>query len=145
MQIFNRKQKRAMKKQLQRDSKNYQSELKLLDSGEIPEGEASGLIEVWRSNRYLVQVFEHNHSVLRMSVLRIDVDPGESRYQNGIPWNELQKLKREVGHGESEAVEIYPYDSHQVNVANMRHLWIFKRGMKLPFGFGRGEEKNGME
>lgn len=134
---FNRKQKRALKKQLQKDNKDWPDELKLVDWDDLPEGDNQGLVEVWRSNRFLLQVYEHSETILRLSINRTDVDLQEGRWQDGIAWDTLQRLKRECGRGDWEAVEIYPADADVVNVANMRHLWVFKNGLKLPFGFGR--------
>jgi hypothetical protein len=42
-----------------------------------------------------------------------------------ISWDDLQRIKREIGRGEMYAVEVYPRDADLVNVANMRHLWLF--------------------
>lgn len=134
---FNRKQKRALKRQLQLDNRNWPDTLKLVDLGELPVEEQDGLIEVWRSNRYLVQVYEHSSgAVQRISVNRTDIDVEDGRWQDGIAWDTLQRLKRECMRGDWEGVEIYPADADIVNVANMRHLWVFKNGLKLPFGFG---------
>jgi hypothetical protein len=43
---------------------------------------------------------------------------------DNIPWDDLQRLKTECGYGMFDAVEIYPNKRYEVNVANMRHLWI---------------------
>ena len=129
---FNRKQKRALKRKFERDSRDWPDELKLVDSGDLPEGERAGLIEIWRSNQFLVQIHMHNEVVERMSVATVD----PQKLPDKLPWDTLQRLKRECGRGDSEAVEIYPPDADQVNVDDMRHLWIMKNGMKFPFGFG---------
>jgi hypothetical protein len=136
---FNRRQKRALQRKFERDSKSWPEELKLVDSGDLPEGEHAGLIELWRSSDYLVQVHEHNEAVLRVSIATAD----RQKHPDRLTWPTLQRLKREIGRGDWEAVEIYPADNDQVNVDDMRHLWVFKDGMKLPFGFGpmRGRSK----
>lgn len=134
MANFNRRQKRALQRQFERDSKSWPEELKLVDSGDLPEGEHAGLVELWRSSAYLVQVHEHNEAVLRVSIATVD----KQKIPDRLPWPVLQRLKREIGRGDWEAVEIYPADADQVNVDDMRHLWVFKDGMKLPFGFMRG-------
>jgi hypothetical protein len=46
------------------------------------------------------------------------------RFVDGIAWEDLQRLKAEIGKGDYCAVEIYPRDRDLVNVANMRHLWL---------------------
>lgn len=79
-------------------------------------------LEVWRSNKFLAQVFAEGE-VLRVSVSRVVLSSGV-RWQDGISWDELQQVKREIGRGDKWAVELYPADSDLVNVANMRHLWL---------------------
>jgi hypothetical protein len=92
-------------------------------------------IEVWASNKFLVQVFEERQGVLRLSVNRIDIDRN-GEWRQDISWDELQQIKREIGRGERYAVEVYPCDADVVNVANMRHLWVLP--VPLPIGwFGR--------
>jgi hypothetical protein len=85
------------------------------------------LQRVWRSRKFLVQ--EHlEKGVIRLSV--IDASKikafGKQDYKFGdsITWDDLQRIKAEVGYGDRCAVEVYPPDSLIVNVKNMRHLWI---------------------
>ena len=86
----------------------------------------ASLREVWRSRKYLVQVHVVVGGVERLSVQRTELD-AVGRWRDGIPWEDLQRLKAECGRGGYAAVEIYPPDGDVVNVANMRHLWV------LPF------------
>lgn len=81
--------------------------------------------EVWRSRDFLVQVFDGRPGAIRMSVNRTSYNTKTQRWDENISWDELQRLKREIGRGMLDAVEIYPSDKDVVNVANMRHLWIF--------------------
>jgi hypothetical protein len=76
-------------------------------------------VEVWRSRRFLVQVFAlaAGGAVARLSVVRVD-------RADGIAWDELRAIKREVGLGSSPAVEYFPPDAEVVNRANMRHVVI---------------------
>lgn len=87
-------------------------------------------IEVWRSRDYLVQVFDEGGGMLRVSVNRTHAAPG-GRWDDGITWDELQQIKREIGRGDSYAVEVYPRDRDVVNVANMRHLWILPKPLAI--------------
>lgn len=102
-----------------------------------------GLMEVWRSRDYLVQVFETAHDgIVRLTICRSAIDFEAGRWADGIPWDVLQRLKRECGRGGYDAVEVFPADEDLVNVANMRHLWVLPD--KLPFawravGCGKGE------
>lgn len=80
--------------------------------------------EVWRSRDFLVQVFTAPaEGVERLSVCRTVIDG--QRWTDGIAWDDLQRLKSECGRGDRDAVEIFPRDRDVVNVANMRHLWVF--------------------
>ena len=86
--------------------------------------DTSNRVRVLRSRRFMVQVFAEANGVLRLSVNRTELAPGGERWRDGITWDELQRVKREAGYGDSFAVEIYPPTGDEVNVANMRHLWI---------------------
>lgn len=78
--------------------------------------------EVWRSRKFLVVVYnERGHC--RVTINRAELDQ-EGGWLAGITWDEIQKIKRDIGRGEMWAVECYPPDSEVVNVANMRHIWL---------------------
>lgn len=91
-------------------------------------------IQVFRSRRYLVQIFEEDNFMLRMSACRSTIDVN-GRWEDGLTWDELQELKQEVGFGTAWAMEIYPPSARVVNVANMRHLWIMPQGVPPTFGW----------
>ena len=78
--------------------------------------------EVWRSRSFLVQVFAERKGAERLSICRTSI--AGDRFADGITWDELQRLKRECGRGDKDAVEIFPPDRDVVNVANLRHLWV---------------------
>lgn len=80
---------------------------------------------VWRSRDFLVQIFDEGEGRLRLSVNR--TEPTETGWAEGITWDDLQRLKREAGYADYPAVEVYPPDGDIVNVANMRHLWVFTK------------------
>lgn len=48
----------------------------------------------------------------------------DGRWADGISWDDLQRVKYEIGRGDQWAVEMFPPDDEVTNVANMRHLWI---------------------
>lgn len=79
--------------------------------------------EVWRSRHYLVQIFRPEENPVRLSICSTALAPDGS-WKDGITWDELQKVKADVGFGDSWAIEVYPPEEHVVNVANFRHLWI---------------------
>lgn len=80
-------------------------------------------IAVWRSRGFLVQAVQESDGIVRLSINRTAVK-SDFGWEEGISWDELQRLKAEAGYGDRFAVEIYPADSEVVNVANLRHLWI---------------------
>ena len=98
-------------------------------------GQNGSPLRAWRSKEFLVQLFPALGDVQRLSVNRTRVDPATLRWVDGITWDDLQRLKREAGYGDREAVEIYPPDSCIVNVASIRHLWILPG--RMPFSWGR--------
>lgn len=82
-----------------------------------------GRIEVWRSRHFLVQVFAERNGAERLTISHVALNRSGG-WQEGITWDDLQRLKYECGRGEKWAVEIFPSEFHVVNVANMRHLWV---------------------
>lgn len=56
-------------------------------------------VEIWRSRHYLVQVFVHE-GWTRISVNRTAIDVDSRRWADGITWDALQRIKREIGRGE---------------------------------------------
>lgn len=83
------------------------------------------LARVLRSRDFLVQVYHEEGAVeFRLSVLRTTLEG--DRWQDGITWDELQRLKAECGFADRDAIEIYPAARDVVNVANIRHLWLMR-------------------
>jgi hypothetical protein len=82
-----------------------------------------GPIAVWRSNRFLVQLF-NDSGAQRITINRAAIDETTGRWLDGITWDEIQGIKRKIGFGDRYAVELYPADADVVNVANMRHIWL---------------------
>lgn len=106
-------------------------------------GHAKGApIEVWESREFLAQLFAVGHTSegrapsLRLTVCRVTY-LANGRQRDGITWEDLQRVKRDVGRGEQYAVEVYPRDADLVNVANMRHLWLFDEPLDCGW-FARG-------
>jgi hypothetical protein len=92
--------------------------------------------QVWRNNKYLVTQWECS-PYLRLSICRTMIDE-HGHWLADIGWEDMQAIKSSLGFGDRLAVEIFPRDDDVVNVANMRHLWIFPNGEVLPFGWGVG-------
>lgn len=87
-------------------------------------------LAVWRSSKFLVQVFEEANGCKRISVNRCEVNAA-GEFSDQITWDELQQLKNQIGFEKFDAVEIYPTAKDVVNIANMRHLWV----LPVPFYF----------
>lgn len=114
---------REQRRQLARENSRLPTALSEVPREVWPVDGTSNRTRVWRSRTFLVQEFrESNGAAFRLSVCRSSHNG--DRWDDGITWDELMQIKRECGHADADAVEIYPADKDVVNVANMRHLWI---------------------
>lgn len=117
---------------LTRENKNHPTHLVPMDlTGTRP---PEGCIAAWRSNRFLAQLFKPENGAQRISICRTMIDTGTGQWVDGITWDEIQEVKRQIGFGHRTAVEIYPEQSSIVNVANMRHIWLIDTP---PFAWSR--------
>lgn len=107
---------------LRADNRNRSANLTPIDLEQL--SRTPGMIAVWRSNRFLVQMFEPMNGGQRISINRTMVCEETGRWLDGITWDEIQKIKQQIGFGDRHAVEVYPPDSEIVNVANLRHIWL---------------------
>lgn len=115
---------RAQRRQLARDNAKQPNRLQDVPREQWPAPNAPQL-RVLRSRDFLVQEFaEKAPAVVRLSISRTVV--AGDRWLDGISWDDLQRLKRECGYGDRDAVEVFPADVDVVNVANMRHLWVME-------------------
>lgn len=108
---------------LEADNAQWPARLTRVPEKQYDTSRPPGLIDVWRSRTHLVQIYRAPQGH-RLSILRSALTPGGHRWQDGMTWDELQRLKSECGYGDRWAVEIYPPDVHVVDVANIRHLWV---------------------
>lgn len=115
---------RAQRRELERDNAKRPIVLQLEPESVWPGTRTPGLFEVWRSRDFLVQVYRERPGLIRLSVSRTALN-SVKRWEDGIAWDDLQRLKRECGRGAFDAVEVYPADRDIINVANLRHLWVF--------------------
>lgn len=125
---------REVRRYIDQDSKKYPKR-DLVEISEVPKhilaSGSSLLLKVYRSADYLIQVYQDKDGYIRISVNRVTIyDSGH--WQDGISWDDLLWIKRKVGYGDRDAVEVYPRDDDVVNVANIRHLFILKGG-ECPF------------
>jgi hypothetical protein len=121
---------RRQRKQLETENRQWPEMLRQVPPAEWPY-RADKVIEMWRSRRFLVQVYQESNGIERLSINTTSIDGGS--WLAGLGWDTLQSLKAQCGRGDKEAVEIFPADVDVVNVANMRHLWVLPE--KLPFGW----------
>lgn len=128
---MNRAQMRAGRAEASRNAKAYPKALTPVPRDEWPRstGSMTPPLEAFRSRDFLVQVFApqlHEASTVevRLTVCRTTVKGGT--WADGISWDDLQRIKSEIGYGDRDAVEVYPADRDVVNVAAMRHLWVLR-------------------
>jgi len=92
---------------------------------DIPWISADVRTAVLRSRDFFVQIFQTTDpKVLRLSVNRTEIDKN-GRFVDGITWEELMAVKTMAGCSEKWAVEVFPPVEETINVANMRHLFLF--------------------
>ena len=112
------------------DPRLYPKHLVKVPEDKWPEFRGSNKpVEVWLSRFFLVQVFNEPDSVIRLTVN--STSRKHDSWGDDISWDELQDIKRQVGYGDSYAIEVYPHDLDIVNVANMRHLWVLPEPLKI--------------
>jgi hypothetical protein len=118
---------------MRRKNRRWGTVLQEVSRDQWPSNAPRGLLRVLRSRSYLVQVYAASEgspdAMLRLSVCRTSVVAG--RWADGISWDDLQRLKREAGYGDAQAIEIYPPDSDVIDDANMRHLWILTKPLAV--------------
>ncbi len=130
----NRQQRRAAAKYLRQENAKLTAAWVSIPKSEWPESPNPNLRNVWRNKDFLVQVFREANDVIRLSINRASVAKSGD-WSDGISWEQLQDIKNSIGFAASDAVEVFPRQTDEVNVANMRHLWILAE--KLPFAWRR--------
>jgi hypothetical protein len=129
-----RNQRRQLRKGLEERAKTYTDALSPVPESEWPapgDGHERP-VALWRSKRFLVQVYQEDIDSLRLTVVRVTMG-ADGHWEDGITWDELQLLKREAGYGDWYGVEVYPRDRDIVCDCKMRHLWIFST--PIPIGW----------
>lgn len=122
---------REQRRQLARDNLKWPAALVEIPRSQWPNPEGPQL-RVLRSREFLVQEYAADGMALvRLSVNVTSMDG--ARWKDGIPWEDLQRLKAEAGYLMHDAVEVFPRATDVVNVANMRHIWIMRE--LIPFAW----------
>lgn len=119
---------RNQRKALERENLKWPLVLVKVDERLWP-SRPNGLKEVWRSRRFLVQVYQENDGVERLTISRTTALYND--WKDGISWDDMQQIKYECGRGDKDALEVFPAEKDVVRVANMRHLWVFPD--QIPF------------
>lgn len=114
---------RQERKALERENLRWPEKLAEVPRATLPAHQSDRFVRVLRSRQFLVQEFIEPGGIIRLSVNRTTLR-GHGRWDDGITWDELQRLKAEAGYGDRFAVEVYPADGDVVNVGNLRHVWI---------------------
>lgn len=133
---MSRNQRRLLKKEVNKYAAQYPADLVPVPRDEWPPIDPVPQ-QVWRSSRYIVQLYNEMHGVIRLSVCRARLN-NQGQKVDGLTWDELQAIKHELGFGHVYAIEVYPRDRDVINVANMRHLWLLPS--PLPVGWFSSEE-----
>ncbi len=82
----------------------------------------------YKHRLYDIRCFEEISGFTHIAIQRKDRRPIVAG------WNTLQAIKNEVAGPDCYAVEVFPDTSTLVNEENMRHLWVFPAGERLPLG-----------
>lgn len=133
----------ARRKYLRNENAKFGKELQLV--AEMPDmpGVDKGIspFKAYRSKDYLVQLYHvpGHPDMVRLSVNRTMITRGGD-WEDGIPWEEIQRIKNGLGFGDRDAVEVYPPVGDEVNVANMRHIWVLSDRLPFPWRRQRGEQ-----
>lgn len=115
---------KSARKYLKRENEKWPWHLEDIPREQWPASKISSRIRLMRSRDFLVQVFDLGKGIVRLSINRTDLN-GAGRFTDSITWDELQQLKFQCGYGDRDAVEVYPAQKDVVNVANMRHLFVY--------------------
>lgn len=100
-----------------------------VDQAEIMRAWTEGMnrpLAVFQSSQFLAAIYKDPTGFKRLTVNRVGTKgDGSGRWDDDISWDTLQEIKSKIGLGDVWAVEVYPADDQVVNVANMRHLFLF--------------------
>lgn len=133
---MNRKQRKAYMREVHAYLRTLPEELRPVPAHEFPTFDVQPFpVKAWRSRKYLVQAYEENSTdypgLIRLSICRSTPTLEGGSWIDGLTWDELQAIKREIGYGEWYGVEVFPADKDFINVANFRHLWLLPKPLSI--------------
>lgn len=111
--------RKAAKDFMKKESAKY-NHLFVPMKGEHPNPD---FVQAVRNENFLVQIFKEKYTT-RLSINRTELNKDGSGWLDGITWDDIQKIKANLGYRDSCAIEIYPPEKDLVNVANIRHIFI---------------------
>jgi hypothetical protein len=130
---------RAALRQMEQENRRYPvNSLAEVPRTEWPPRSPEKLIRVLRSRDFMVQVYQEAGNIVRLSVQRCAYDTATGRWKDGISWDDLQHLKTLAGFADQAAVELYPPLASEVNVANLRHLFVLPEPPTFMWKNGKG-------
>lgn len=131
---LNRAERRAMAKHSSAEALKRPSRLTTIPREQWPHDIDGKRMQVWHSNRFLVQMFQEQPfqgiECRRLSICRVTLQVN-GKWDEGLSWDDLYTIKRELGFSDWFGVEIHPPIKDLVNVANMRHLWLLREPLEL--------------
>ena len=119
----------SLQRKLKKDNKKRSEFFTLLPKSKWPSNTDQKRTRVWVNKKYLVQEFIELDSI-RLTINRTTINQ-DGNWNDGITWDELQDIKRQIDYGSFYAIEIYPPDHDVVNNANMRHLWVLNEPLAI--------------
>lgn len=142
--MMNRAERRVLASDMRKQAATWPAHLVEIPEREWPPHRAehgTRALRIWRSRHYLVQLYAEPPlgaiDVVRLTINRVTIR-GDGHWNQDIPWEDLQRCKRESGHGDWYALEVYPRDRDIVRACNMRHLWLLAE--PLAIGWFNGSE-----
>lgn len=90
------------------------------------------LVKVFQNYDFLVQVFEE-FGHIRLTINRIEHTFQKQKpiWRDKILWDEILQIKQSIGYDEYWGLECFPPQEHFINLANMRHIFLFKEKPKF--------------
>ena len=129
-----RNERRALARETRRQATAWPVQLTEVPETEWPAAMGERPKAVWRSRQYLALQYDAppfgGVEVRRLTVNRVTIQQ-DGHWEQDIPWEDLQRCKRETGHGDWYAVEVYPRERDIVRVCNMRHLWLLAEPLDI--------------
>jgi len=92
--------------------------------------------EGWENNKYLVWVYYSDNQYGKGNGLVTQLSiKDHARSAKAHDWRDMQRIKNEIMGAESVAVEVFPPMSELMDTSNQFHLWVYREGYKLGFGY----------